>query len=174
LSVGTGEMVRTAIISDDGLYRYRLGRRWAGSDMDAGGMVYFIMLNPSTADAMKDDATIRRCIGFAKGWGFSRLLVGNLYAYRATDPKRLAKALQDPGMDAVGEGNDDFVLNDALMADRIVCAWGAHPVARLRAPVVLERLAVVRKRLGHLGLTEGGQPKHPLRLAKDTAWIAFG
>ena len=48
-------------------YRYSLERSWNGGE----GRVLFIGLNPSTADHKKDDPTIRRCVGFAKSWGFN-------------------------------------------------------------------------------------------------------
>lgn len=161
-------MKRTALISDDGLYRYRLGRSW---DWSAGSrMVYFLMLNPSTADAEVDDATIRRCIGFARSWGYGRLVVGNLYGYRATHPRDLVRA-EDP----VGPSNDVNVLSDAMLADRIVCAWGAHPMAVRRASAVLGLLqeAGLGSLVGHLGRTKEGQPRHPLRLPKTTPWELF-
>jgi hypothetical protein len=50
------------------------------------------MLNPSTADADNDDPTIRRCIGYAKEWGFGGIYVVNLFGVRATNPKYLFTA----------------------------------------------------------------------------------
>ena len=60
-----------ALLSPCGCYRYALWRRW-----EPGPQVLFIMLNPSTADELTDDPTIRRCIGFARSWGFGSLAVG--------------------------------------------------------------------------------------------------
>lgn len=74
-------MISKANISACDRYSYSLERVW-----DKGGyknLCLFIMLNPSTADAHIDDPTIRRCIGFAKSWGYGGILVGNLYAFRA-------------------------------------------------------------------------------------------
>ncbi|TMF61888.1 MAG: DUF1643 domain-containing protein, partial [Chloroflexi bacterium] len=76
--LGTPAAVRGATFSADRRYRYRLWRRWDG----ARPVVAFVMLNPSTADARRDDPTIRRCIGFAKSWGFGGVEVVNLFAYR--------------------------------------------------------------------------------------------
>ena len=94
-------MTSGATFSDDGVYRYRLWREW---DADLPSCL-FIMLNPSTADATQDDPTIRRCIDYARRWGFGRLEVGNLFALRSTDPKALYAA-DDP----VGPDNDDALM----------------------------------------------------------------
>jgi hypothetical protein len=80
-------VIRTALFSRDRRFRYRLGRRWV-----EGAAVCFVLLNPSTADEMQDDATVRRCIAFAKAHGFDALEVVNLYAYIATDPADLRRA----------------------------------------------------------------------------------
>lgn len=73
---------RGAVFSDDRVYRYQLRRCWDVTEP----IVAFVMLNPSTADAIEDDPTVRRCIGFAKNWGYGALLVGNLFAARTTRP----------------------------------------------------------------------------------------
>ena len=79
------EVTSSATLSVCRKYRYEIWRRWRGGD----GTAVFIGLNPSTADATQDDPTIRRCVGFARQWGFDWLFMGNLYAYRSTDPKPL-------------------------------------------------------------------------------------
>src|SRR6185437_4878200 len=84
---------RSASISECGRYRYWLRRSWGHGGN--GKTVSFIMLNPSMADAEQDDPTLRRCMGFAQGWGFSTLSVHNLFALRATDTKELLTA-NDP------------------------------------------------------------------------------
>lgn len=78
---------RFADISDCGRYRWRLSRRW-----DDGPQACFVMLNPSTADGLDDDPTVRRCVRFARGWGYGELVVVNLFPYRATDPGELITA----------------------------------------------------------------------------------
>ena len=114
------------------------------------------MLNPSTADANRDDPTIRRCIDFAQRWGYGGLLVGNLFAYRSTDPKGLLAA-DDP----VGPENDRHLAHLAESCNIVVAAWGA--VSR---PDHLRRATEVREIVGHklycLGMTTSGQPRHPL------------
>ncbi|MEQ8772008.1 MAG: DUF1643 domain-containing protein, partial [Erythrobacter sp.] len=106
----------TAIISDCGAFRYRLERELSMF----GPVGAFIMVNPSTADAENDDQTIRKVVGFASRFGWSRVIVANVFAYRATDIAELARA-----SDPVGPDNSCHlreVMNDA---DEIVCAWGA-------------------------------------------------
>ncbi|SFI15082.1 DUF1643 domain-containing protein [Albimonas pacifica] len=144
-----------AVISDCGLYRYRLWRRWG-----AGPTCVFIMLNPSTADAKQDDPTIRRCIGFAKREGCGGLVVANLFAYRATSPKDM-KAASDP----VGPKNDEHLRWCAdLATGPVIAGWGTHGSFMGRAAVVRRMLS---GRISHLGLTAAGEPRHPLYLKGD-------
>lgn len=150
-----------AVISSDGAYRYELVRRWGRGK----SIVVFVMLNPSTADARRDDATIRRCIGFARDWGHDALVVVNLFAYRATDPADLAAAL-----DPVGPENDGYIQRACRTASRIVCAWGAHPIVGVRQDAVL---AMIPRHVECLGLTAAGRPRHPLYLASDTQPFQF-
>jgi hypothetical protein len=79
---GPGGPAKSAVISPCGLYRYRLTRTWDAVRWSAA----FVMLNPSTADAVDDDPTIKRCVGFAKRWGCGGIVVANLFAFRSADP----------------------------------------------------------------------------------------
>lgn len=157
---------RGAVLSEDGAYRYRLTRWWS-----AAGVVRWIMLNPSTADAEVDDPTIRRCIGFTRAWGYGSVEVVNLYALRATDPRELARH-----PDPVGPDNDLYLRGrDVLLVPTlVVCAWGAHLMAARRAPEVL-RLLDADGQVPHvLGLTQANQPRHPLYLPghlTPTRWV---
>ena len=67
-------------------YRYTLWRNWAGLMPTGKGYAMFVGLNPSTADETNDDPTIRRCIAFAKAWGYDALCMTNIFAFRATNP----------------------------------------------------------------------------------------
>lgn len=151
---------RYAVISDDGLYRYTLGRVWG----DPGSAAVFVMLNPSTADADQDDPTIRRCIGFAKALGCGALHVVNLYAYRATNPADLW-TVPDP----VGPDNDQILADAAHRAQvehrPLIVAWGANA----RADRVEQVLALpgFRDNALALGVTKAGAPRHPLYLRAD-------
>lgn len=153
------EIQRTATISNDGVYRYLLGRRWG-----AGKLVTYVMLNPSTADATVDDPTIRRCMGFARSWGFGGIRVVNVYALRATRPVHLWEA-----GDPVGPQNDEYlalILHLAEMNEApVVAAWGVHAKeARVREIMALPG----SERVECLGVTKDGHPRHPLYL-KSTA-----
>lgn len=152
---------RTALI--DGPYRYVLARRWAVD----GPTAWFIMLNPSTADAETDDPTIRRCIGFARSWGMSSLAVLNLYAWRATDPKELRRQAAI-GVDVCGPHNDRFLRSLAALPDDepIIAAWGAH-APRARADHVMAMPGMDRTQC--LGTSKHGQPRHPLYIRSTTA-----
>ena len=144
-----------AVLSSCGRYRYRLHRSWFMGE----GTVLFIMLNPSTADAETDDPTIRRCIGFARRWGFRSLAVGNLFAWRATEPREL-KQVSDP----VGPENDQHLIEMSDSANAVIAAWGAYGVYRNRN---LHVLGLLESTVEHLGLTKQGHPRHPLYLRAD-------
>ncbi|HKL50356.1 MAG TPA: DUF1643 domain-containing protein [Wenzhouxiangellaceae bacterium] len=135
-------------------YRYALSRAW---DADLP-VVLMIGLNPSTADASKNDPTIRRCIGFANDWGFGGVWVLNLFAFRATYPSDL-KAAADP----VGPRNDEWIRRVARKVDRVVAVWGNDGG-------FMERSRRVRGMLGArfevIRLNAGGEPAHPLYLPK--------
>lgn len=150
-------------------YRYMLTRT-IDPLLKGNGVLLFVMLNPSTADQATDDPTIRRCVGFAKREGASLMQVVNLYAYRATDPRELSRA-EWP----VGTGNDD-VLKIAFLQEnaRIICAWGAHPMAAKAYPRLRQILRLTRyPRLECLGRTRSGAPKHPLYVRGDAPLIPF-
>lgn len=144
-------------------YRYTLERAWDGLWLNAESpRGVFVMLNPSTADAEKDDPTIRKCMGFARRWGWQGFTVVNLFAYRATDPADLWVAFQR-GEDIFGPENE-ATLAAVLESARgpVVAAWGAqmHPEVRARLAWLLARFSWVK--WTSLGLTKDGHPRHPL------------
>jgi hypothetical protein len=151
----------TAVFSHCGRYRYRLERD-LGVIGATHGAVAFIMLNPSTADATADDPTIRRCIGYARAWGHARLLVGNAYAWRSTDPAGLWTADPDP----VGPDNDQHIEQIARDAELVVCAWGAN-IKPDRADAVRRAIERADRQPHALAFTAAGQPRHPLYLRGD-------
>ena len=127
------------------------------------GQVAFCLLSPSTADAVEDDPTIRRCVGFAQQWGYSRLIVVNLFAFRATDPSELVKC-----PDPVGENNDTYILQNAGKAALFVAGWGTKGVMLNRHDAVLDMLSSRGVVVHTLGQNGDGTPKHPLYLSKQT------
>ena len=148
-------------------YRYHLERKWSAFEP----IMIFAMLNPSTADAFSDDPTIRRCIGFAKRWGYGGVGILNLYALRSTDPAQLLKAEDPEGPDNAEYWQQQITDTSTYNWDRfrrrqvcVVCAWGAHPAARRKAPAYIDLL----KRQGQnaalwcMGTTKDGLPRHPL------------
>jgi hypothetical protein len=151
-----------AAFSRDGRYRYRLWRHWDGSRP----AIVFCMLNPSTADARRDDPTIRRCIGFARRWGYGGVEVVNIFALRATDPRTLRSA-RDP----IGPRNDAFMLRAAARSP-VVIAWGIHGALRGRGATALRMLGR-RTRLLALGRTRSGAPRHPLYLRRDAMAVEY-
>lgn len=163
-------MRRDATIDPSGRYRYVLRRHWGDPDnfpsLMSGRIACWIMLNPSTADGLEDDPTIRRCIRFSRDWGFAGLVVVNLFALRATNPAELWRY---PALESIGPDNDFAILEEARFAQVVIAAWGAHGSLFGRAKTVTEHLrAEVTVELHHLGLTRAGQPKHPLYLASGT------
>lgn len=129
--------------------------------------VTFVGLNPSTADADKDDPTIRRCVGFARDWGFHRLFMANVHAFRSTDPQGLATC-----GDPVGPENFFIVRTMVIASELVICAWGANP---LHADAYsIARWIMQRPHARHLGLTKSGAPRHPLYLRADTQPMTFG
>ncbi len=148
-----------AIFSPCRQYRYLLMRRVGLAEQTC----LFIMLNPSTADETQDDPTVRRCMGFARRWGFGVLVVVNIFAYRATDPQEL----YDLGGTAEGPENDFHIVVAAENADKIVAAWGNHGELRGRGAVVSGITDYFKEKRFHLALTKRGQPRHPLYVAKD-------
>ncbi len=157
------EVVRSAELSPCGKYRYRLTRTWG-----AGPTMAFIMLNPSTADDIADDPTIRRCIGFSKRWGFGSLAVANLFARRCTRPVHLS----DPG-DPVGPRNDEVLRAVLTSCDSVVAAWGAHKLARPRVRALLEMAVDTGVHLSCLGTTRNGAPRHPLYVRGDAELVRW-
>jgi hypothetical protein len=142
-----------ARISRCGKYRYLLRRQWSVTE----GICVFVGLNPSTADAEKDDPTIRRCVGFAKDLGYGSMWMVNLFAYRATSPKEMMRAL-----DPIGPGNND-TLRSVAGSHMIIAAWGTHGTYMERDKQVK---SILHGRLHTLRETQGGHPAHPLYLPK--------
>ena len=156
----------SAVISECGRYRYRLTR----SVGMGSRVVVFVGVNPSTADAATDDATVRKWCGFARRWGFDKIEVVNLFAFRSTDVRALAAA-EDP----VGPRCDEHLAEAISAAEWIVPCWGSstkvpgHLRGRIAnvSRLLLERRPA-RASLLCLGRTSSGDPRHPLMLGYNT------
>ncbi|MCK5662018.1 MAG: DUF1643 domain-containing protein [Thiotrichaceae bacterium] len=156
-------MNKGAILSRDRKFRYVLWREW---DTRKGTCV-FIGLNPSTADENEDDPTLRRCVNFAKDWGFGKCVMINLFAFRATDPGELKN--QDK---PVGYKNNHHIAMQSAQAELVVAAWGIQGSFLKRDKKVLKLLNDVP--LKCFKLTSKGQPAHPLYQPKDNSLIDYG
>lgn len=154
----------TAHFSPCRTWRYSLTRDLG--TIDGEGTLTFVGLNPSTADETIDDPTIVRCKRFARDWGYARLKMVNLYAFRSTDPAGLWLA-----GDPVGPENDHVLSLVFGGSDMIVAAWGANARA--------DRLAQFAETFGSwrfyaLGMTKDGQPRHPLYMRADAQPFIYG
>lgn len=158
------DILRTAYLSQNGLHRYTLNRIWG----DPNRLLTFVMLNPSTADATKDDNTIRKCMGFARREGFDGIKVVNLYSWRATDPKDLWRARESDVIDITGGLINARTLRDTIDAAYrsglpVVCAWGAN-AEDARVSWLVEEIQEANGALFALHVTKSGHPGHPLYL----------
>ena len=145
-------------------WRTLLWRRW--SDAPAAN---FVMLNPSTADELKLDPTCSRARNYAESWGYGALIVTNVFAFRATAPKKL-KAAGDP----IGPGNDRDILRAAKEAALVVCAWGNHAGLLERGAAVAAMLRRSGVKLHALRITGAGEPSHPLYLPGSLKPMVWG
>ncbi len=158
----TDGVTRSAVLSPCGRYRYSLLRSWDESLPRVG----WVMLNPSTADASVDDATILKCVRFARSWGYGSMVVVNLFAYRAREPNFMKLAI-----DPVGPENESSYFAELGVCREVVLAWGNEGSFRGRSSAVMKTLlgSVLADRLRVLGLTASGEPRHPLYLSGSLA-----
>lgn len=152
-----------AIFDPTQTYRYALWRSW-----NSAPRVGFVLLNPNQADGEYNDPTIRRCIGFAKRWGFGGLEVVNLFAHRAKTPQLLKQAIEP-----IGQDNDRYLMTLPNRVEVIVLAWGNWGELWQRDRAVLPFFQI--QNVYSFGVTKLGHPKHPLYLRGDSdrvPWIA--
>lgn len=135
-------------------WRYALRRTWDAEKSH----VMFVGLNPSTADETKNDPTVRRCMGYAKRWGYGGIYMLNIFAFRATNPRALKKC-----PDPVGPENYRFLQMYHDVAGMTVACWGAHGAFKRQG----EFVATMLDDLYCLDVTLEGHPKHPLYLRAD-------
>ncbi|MDY6900810.1 MAG: DUF1643 domain-containing protein [Cyanobacteriota bacterium] len=145
--------------------------------------VAFIMLNPSRADAQINDPTITRCINFALSWGYGRLEVVNLFAYRTPKPSLLKQAAERTSHGAecnsahvsspIGKDNDRYIVESVERSDKVILGWGNHGTWRQQDLYVLQLLKTY-KHLYSLGMTKRSCPRHPLYLRRTSQPQIYG
>ncbi len=149
-------------------YRYTLWRYWWKDELFVNRATVryamFIGLNPSTADEVENDPTIRKCIGFAQRWGYDALCMTNLFAFRATDPRQM-KACPKP----IGDDNDHWLTACARDAGIVVAAWGVNGEFMGRDEEVLKLVDDVQC----LRVTKHGHPEHPLYVPYEVVLQPF-
>ncbi|HIF17629.1 MAG TPA: DUF1643 domain-containing protein [Cycloclasticus sp.] len=145
-------MKNTAKLSSCRQYRYALWRTWD----DSKPFVLFVGLNPSTADETTDDATLTRCINFAKSWHYGGVCMANLFAFRATQPSDMKLAI-----DPIGKDNNKWLKKLANDAAIVVAAWGNDGAFLGRSTDAKKLLS----NLHYLKINQSGEPAHPLYLA---------
>lgn len=153
------DIQKGAVLSSCETYRYQLWRIWD----DTKPKVMFLMLNPSTADANKDDATIRKCMRYSIKWNYGGFYVGNLYGYRATD-RSVIKSVDNP----IGDENQNHLLELSKKCDKIVCAWGNEEGRPERIFSILDNLYYLK-----LNKDREQSPAHPLYLKGDLTPTQF-
>ncbi|GMU47054.1 MAG: hypothetical protein AMXMBFR26_18360 [Porticoccaceae bacterium] len=146
-------------------HRYALWRRWA-----PGPQVLFILLNPAAADEQRNDPTIRRCLGFARAWGYGALAVANLFAHRAASAAELARLAATAPVHLVGADNDAWLLRLYRESDLAIAGWGnqGRLLGRSRA------VRTLTPDLYCLGCTRLGEPRHPLYVPTATPYRRLG
>lgn len=139
-------------------YRYLLWRIWDPSRP----LLIVVMLNPSTADALKNDSTITLLIERARRGHMGGVIVANAFALRATKP---ADMKQHHAPEQHLPGCNDFAIA-ALLEEpgaTLLCAWGDHVKHRLRKKDLACLISNSKTTPNCIRLTKSGEPCHPLR-----------
>jgi hypothetical protein len=140
-------------------YRYALWRIWDKSKPK----VMFIGLNPSTANEITDDPTIRRVKKMAQNWGFGGVYMANLFAFVTAYPDELGKCI-----DPLGE-NDLWLHKVAMQCSEVIFAWGNFKEAQERAKMVIEMFQGAKA----LIINKDGSPRHPLYVRGNIQPVKF-
>jgi hypothetical protein len=145
-----------ATFSPDRFYRYSLFRVWNTSKPQ----LVFVLLNPSQADELKDDPTVKRCIARALNAGFGGIEIVNLFAMRSTYPYSLATA-----PDPIGPDNNSWIAGAVGRSALVICGWGKAGKLHDRGDFVLRLIRHVGGIPHALKLNADGSPQHPLYLS---------
>ena len=175
-------------------YRYSLWRTWDSQKP----IVVFIGLNPSTADETVNDPTMRRCIGFARLWGYGGMVVVNLFAYCATKPTVLRHVADPVGKDTdswiytlcqyvarqVGGEHNSLDCEEAgqthgsekshyeSVSAKVILCWGNQGCLKGRDRTLLTLITPIITPYC-LAMTKQGYPAHPLYLRKTLVPIPY-
>ena len=141
-------------------YRYTLWRTWNESKPK----VMFLGLNPSTADEVKNDPTVTRCIKYSQKWGYGGMYMMNIFAFRTTYPIELKKA-KEP----IGKDNNKWILTISKKVDLCIAAWGNDGLYLNRSDKIKELVP----NLHCLKINSCGEPAHPLYLKANLKPIRF-
>lgn len=160
-----GESISGAVFSDSNRhFRYALWRFW----QPAGDKLLFIGLNPSTANDIKDDPTIRRLVGFAKCWGFGGLFVGNLFSLVSANPNVL---WLEPPTKQVNELNDFALKRMCQLSTKVMVGWGND--GRYATSRTTEVLTLIGEPVFCIKVTKVGEPTHPLYMPLSSQLIPY-
>jgi len=149
-------------------HRFALWRHVGDSLVHATDRIAcWIMLNPSTADANKDDPTMRRVSDFSRRWGYNWVTVGNLWPHRTSKPVELRSwlARRDEFVERATTESESWVADMVERAHMVIVAWGAHGDHNARGTRMLDFLCEQGVEPYALALTKSGAPSHPLRLS---------
>ena len=151
-------------------YRYILSRKIT---KQSDSTLLVCMLNPSTADDEVDDPTIASVCRLARKNGFSRILVLNLFALRATKP-------QDMWTHEAPIGPDNWdtwrkVLGELdPTKDIVALAWGRSQKGSHKkrfTEALIQASHQLKKWDGKIMtwvMNADGSPRHPLYIKTDT------
>jgi len=135
-------------------YRYTLWRTWD----KLKPKIMFLGLNPSTADEIKNDPTVTRCINYSKSWGYGGMYMMNIFSFRTTYPVELKKA-KDP----IGSKNDYWIKKIYKDVDKCIGAWGNDGEFKNRSEDIIKLIPDIYC----LKVNSSGQPAHPLYLKSN-------
>lgn len=154
--------IRGADFSEDGLYRFSLWRIWDESKP----LVMFVGLNPSTANADTDDATIRRVRAIATNLGYGGFYMCNCFAYISTNPDFLKMESLEAMM-----RNATIIRLVSERCKEIIFAWGNFDIVRTTGTD--KKLIEAFPNAKALHINKNGSPKHPLYCRTDTKPIPY-
>ncbi len=153
----------SAILSTCNTYRYRLDR----NIQEYGKTIAFFGINPSTADALEDDATVRKWRGFTQQMNGKKFIVGNVFSFRSayvTDLKSTYPLHGDEHFQHLYKIIDE--------ADILIPCWGSRWKLNKQLHIFIDQLLEIllasNKPVMTLGLTKSKDPKHVLMLPYST------